>query len=361
MTAPNEPRRPRAFALDDPDVEVVEERRRDSAGEAGSGDEPPSLPRTPRIEEAWAERLATLSLDRGFRWGSLLLSAALALVGLAFALWFTRFTAVAFTRDDWVGWIAFGLLLVVALSAFVLVAREVRGILSFRRLGRIRADAERALREGDRRAEAQAIRRIIQPFRARADLKWALARLDEHARAVRDPGDLLTLADRDVLLPLDGEARRIVAGSARRVAVVSAISPTGLLTVGWVLVENLRLLRALAGLYGGRPGFFGTMRLARMVFVHIVATGGLAMTDDLFGQFLGQDILRRLSARLGESVFNAALTARVGAAAIGVIRPLPYLEAPPVRARDFMGEILRPRAGGEAAEKEEVPRAKPGG
>ena len=83
------------------------------------------------------------------------------------------------------------------------------------------------------------------------------------ARSVRDPGDLLRLTDRDVLLPLDGEARRLVAGSARRVAVVSAISPTGFLTIGWVLIENLRLLRALAALYGGRPGFIGTSAVIR--------------------------------------------------------------------------------------------------
>ena len=62
-----------------------------------------------------------------------------------------------------------------------------------------------------------------------------------------------------------------------------------------------------------------------MVFTHIVATGGVAMTDDLLGQFLGQDLLRRLSRRLGEGAFNGALTARIGMAAIDVIRPLPFL------------------------------------
>ncbi|MFM9943009.1 MAG: YcjF family protein [Hyphomicrobiaceae bacterium] len=341
-------RRPRAFALDDPAIEVVREAPR-GGDAAADGDE---LPRPlPPHEDGWGERLANLSLDRSFRWGSLLFSAALGLTSLAFALWFVRFTAIAFTRNDWVGWLAFGLLMLVALSVAVLIAREIRGIWRFRRLGRIKADAERALREGDKKAEALAVQRITAAYRGRPALKWSLARLDEHAKAVHDAGDLFRLTDRDLLLPLDGEARRLVASSARRVAVVSAVSPTGFLTVGWVLIENLRLLRALAGLYGGRPGFVGTMRLARMVFVNIVATGGIAMTDDLLGQFLGQDLIRRLSARLGESVFNAALTARIGAAAIGVIRPLPYIEAPPVRARDFMGEILRPKAEAEPAAK----------
>ncbi len=66
------------------------------------------------------------------------------------------------------------------------------------------------------------------------------------------------------------------------------------------------------------------------------------MTDDLLGQFLGQDILRRLSRRLGEGAFNGALTARIGIAAIEVIRPLPFLAAKRPRVREVLGEVLRP-------------------
>jgi len=363
MTGQPEARRPRAFTLDDPNIEIVAEGRRPDdpspgSAEADGRDAAKTADPAKPADDGWLDRLASLDLDRGFRWGSLLFSAAAGLAGLAFALWFTRFTSVAFTRDDWVGWLALGLLMLVALALVVIIGREVRGILRFRRLGRIKADAERAIRDKDLKAEAQAVQRILSPYRARPALRWPIARLDEHARAVRDPGDLFRLADRDVLLTLDGDARRFVARSARRVAVVSAISPTGLLTVSWVLVENLRLLRTLAGLYGGRPGFVGTLRLARMVFLNIVATGSIAMTDDLLGQFIGQDLLRRVSARLGESVFNAALTARVGAVAIGVIRPLPYLEAPPVRARDFMADILRPKSAPDQAGTED--KTKPG-
>jgi putative membrane protein len=85
----------------------------------------------------------------------------------------------------------------------------------------------------------------------------------------------------------------------------------------------------------------GGMRLARMVLVHILATGGLALTDDLIGQFIGQDLARRLSRRLGEGLFNGALTARIGSAAMEVCRPLPYIEATPVRVRDVLAELMR--------------------
>ena len=146
-------------------------------------------------------------------------------------------------------------------------------------------------------------------------------------------------------MPLDVAARRTILKSAKRVSVVTAISPIIWMAMIYVAVENLRMLRALAGLYGGRPGTIGALRLARMVVTHIVATGGLAITDDLLGQFLGQDLLRRLSRRLGEGAFNGALTARIGAAAVEVTRPLPYLDAEPVRARDMLPELFRRRSG----------------
>ena len=156
------------------------------------------------------------------------------------------------------------------------------------------------------------------------------------------PGELLALADRDIVAALDAEARSLITRSAKRVATVTAMSPMVLISVGYVLIENLRLLRGLATLYGGRPGLLGSLRLARLVLGHIIATGGLAMTDDLLGQFLGQDILRRLSRRLGEGAFNGALTARIGVAAIEVIRPLPFLAAKPPRVRDILGTALKP-------------------
>jgi putative membrane protein len=159
---------------------------------------------------------------------------------------------------------------------------------------------------------------------------------------VHDAGELLALADRDVVARLDLEARSLTTRAAKRVATVTALSPMVLIAVGYVLVENLRLMRALATLYGGRPGLLGSLRLGRLVLGHIVATGGIAMTDDLLGQFLGQDILRRLSRRLGEGAFNGALTARIGVAAIEVIRPLPYLAAKPPRVRDILAAVLKP-------------------
>jgi putative membrane protein len=331
-SANSDPRRPRAFSPSEAEIIEPVSPQADTVDERAPGAPPlPAGLQLPTFED----------IGRGIRWGSWLLSAMGALASIAFGLWFSRFVSVAVAREDWIGWISFGLAIIILVALLMLVVRELVGFVRLRRLGRIRSAAEKALRERNVSEEREAIQAIRRLLAGRSELRWHLARLDEHARDVRDPGDLMRLADRDLMLVIDGEARRLVAKAAKRVTVVTAISPAAFVSVGYVLIENLRLLRSLAGLYGGRPGFAGTARLARMVIGHIVATGSIALTDDLLGQFLGQDLLRRVSRRLGEGVFNGALTARIGAAAVEVTRPLPFIEAPPVRVRDFLGELMR--------------------
>jgi putative membrane protein len=95
------------------------------------------------------------------------------------------------------------------------------------------------------------------------------------------------------------------------------------------------------------------LRLARLVVGHVIATGGIAMTDDLFGQFVGQDVLRRLSRRLGEGAFNGALTARLGVVAVEVTRPLPNLDSEPLRVREIFSELVRSLRGADRTDKSE--------
>lgn len=285
-----------------------------------------------------------------FGWLGLMVSALLGLAGLAAGVAFAQFVSGVLARSDWIGIAGWSLLGVALLALIVLALRELLGLIRLGRLADLRREAEDARRSRDVGAERQVARRLRRVLSGRADLAWGLSRFAEHERDVRDPGELLALAEREIVAPLDVAAKRLILSSAKRVSLVTAMSPVAAIAVGFVLVENLRMLRGLAALYGGRPGMLGGMRLARMVFVHILATGGVALTDDLIGQFIGQDLARRLSRRLGEGLFNGALTARIGAAAVEVCRPLPYIEATPVRVRDVLAELTRrQRPGRETA------------
>ena len=112
---------------------------------------------------------------------------------------------------------------------------------------------------------------------------------------------------------------------ARRVALVTALVPLALADVAAALFSNLRMIRRLAEIYGGRSGTFGSLGLLRRVFTSLIATGAVALTDDLMGSVAGGGVLSKLSRRFGEGVVNGALTARVGVAAMELCRPLPFV------------------------------------
>ena len=329
-------REPRAFKAGDPALRTIatEEDGFDDGGFTTSKREGPS--------EVIAQRpISMRDVERGIRWGSIMLSAMAALASLAAGLWFTRFVSVAVERQDWIGWVAAALMVIIALALAVLVLRELIGFRRLARLSRLRKTMRTLVVTPDLQKERAAVALLSRHYRGRADMTWGLARLAEHKGDVLAPGELMRLADRELLAPLDLEARRVILKSAKRVATVAAISPMMWIAVGYVLVENVRMFRSIATLYGGRPGTLGALRLARLVVGHIIATGGIAMTDDLIGQFIGQDMLRRLSRRLGEGAFNGALTARLGVAAVEVIRPLPFLDATPLRVREIFAELFK--------------------
>jgi putative membrane protein len=322
----NTPRQPRVFSADDPSL-VVDEVPADAdistdGAEAIAEATPPVRPSLAEISR------------RGLRWGSVLVSALAGAAALSLVAWGARFVSAALARDDWIGWATLALLLVAAF-AFV-------GLRRVTQLTYLRSEIATAIAQGDRKRERRTAQRVAGLYAGRRAVAWNVRRFRDHVGDVHDPGELLALAEREIMLPLDAEARGLVTRSAKRVATVTALSPMAAIAVTFVLIENLRLLSALATLYGARPGFAGILRLGRMVLTHMVATGGLAMTDDLLGQFLGQDLLRRLSRRLGEGAFNGALTARIGVTALEAIRPMPFRTVKPPRMRDVLAEALKP-------------------
>lgn len=333
MTSPNvSQRKPHALDANDPAVEIECENERANVAGIDGGDNRLGTPDTVKPRQCQKGKL---------KWGVILLSALAALTALAASLSFTSLVTHVLSRDDWIGWFGFGLALIAGLALVVIVVRELFGLLRLLRLTRLRKAITSVMRDKNLEHERAVVKRLQAHYSTRSELKWPLERLKDHQSDVRDAGELLRLADREVMAPLDIKARELILKSAKRVTVATAISPMVWMAMLYVVAENLRLIKNLATLYGARPGGVGAMKLARMVFTHILATGGLALTDDLLGQFLGQDLVRRLSRRLGEGVFNGALTARIGTAAVAVTRPLPFLDAEPLRLRDIMRDLAR--------------------
>ncbi|MEE3099790.1 MAG: TIGR01620 family protein, partial [Pseudomonadota bacterium] len=229
----------------------------------------------------------------------------------------------------------------VALAALLVgLAREGLALARLGRMDAARREADRAIAANDRDLAASAVDRLATLYRGRRDLDWANAEVAERRREAVDAEALVELAERAWLTRLDQDARRAVELSARQVATATALAPLPLIDVAAALFVNLRMIRRVAEIYGGRGGALGAWRLFKAVATHLVATGAVAATDDLIGPILGGGVLARLSRRFGEGLVNGALTARVGVAAIEVCRPLPFRALRAPTARGMVGRAL---------------------
>jgi putative membrane protein len=327
-------RQPRIFELDD-------DRLRGGPDPFAAVPEQSAAPRTATLQAA------TRARRPGWRWGALFFSAVGGLISLALGIWVADFVGALFAREDWLGYVAMALALVALFAALMIALRETLGFLRLARVAAIRAEAETALLRTDKPLAASASAGVERLFAAREDLGWGRRRLREHRLDVLDARELLVLTEREMLGPLDRQARAMIAVSVRRVALLTAVSPSALLDIGFVALENLAMLRRLATLYGGRPGFLGSLRLARLVLGHMALTGGVALGEDVIQQLVGHGLTARLSRRLGEGIMNGAFTGRIGIAAIELCRPLPFLEQERPRLRDFLAEMraVRRQAG----------------
>jgi putative membrane protein len=338
MSEPN--RRPATFKLDDPHVTVID-----------TDNEPGRLARgTIRITpEADAALLPVpvegpvVPLRRGFRWGALFWTALGGLVLLGTGLGVVNLVEDLFARSEGFGFLGLGFAVLATLALAVIVAREAFSLARLATIEKLHRRAADALLSDDRAASRTIVQDLLRIAHGNPQLARARTALAGHADDIIDGADLIRLAERELMTPLDIEARRLVSSAAQRVSIVTAVSPRALIDVLFVFAASLRLVRQLARLYGGRPGTLGLIKLMRHVIAHLAITGGMAASDGLVQQVLGHGIAAKLSQRLGEGVLNGLLTARLGLAAIDVTRPLPFTALPRPALGDLAKDLLRKR------------------
>ncbi|MEO0341800.1 MAG: TIGR01620 family protein [Pseudomonadota bacterium] len=279
-------------------------------------------------------QLATKRLSRRAHWAARLFWSGLLsfiTVYAGFAFW--TFTNRLLIENPVVG-VIFSILFGFALlGATVLALRELRALGRMRRLDRLRkwSDSDWTLREREEALKLKA--KIVALYRGREDLAWHVAELEARLDDAVDAEAVVYVTEAKLFAQLDKEAVQAVHASARQVALVTAFVPLALADVVTALIANLRMIREIATIYGGRSGGFGSWRLVRAVAAHLVATGAVALGDDLIQSLVGGGVLSKISRRFGEGLINGALTVRVGIAAMDVCRPMPFkaIERPKVR------------------------------
>jgi len=293
------------------------------------------------LETSMQRVIARGAAPRGGRlarwfWGSLS-----ALLGFALSLAAWNFVTTLLERNQILGAIALGLLAIFLGVAALISLRELSAFSRLRRLDKIQTEAKIAASEASLSGAQAVVDDLTRLYQGREDMRWGLARLKDQRGEVFDADGLLMLASHTLLDPLDARAMAEVEAASRQVAAVTAIVPLALADVATALAANLRMIRRIAEIYGGRAGTLGSWRLARSVLGHLVATGAVAVGDDLIGSVAGGGVLSKVSRRFGEGVINGALTARVGLAAIDVCRPIPLAPGKRASVTAVVGRALK--------------------
>lgn len=336
MTDRSQPRRPATFRLDDPGVVVTEA---DEAARLGRTTIQITPEHDPQALPVPIE--AALPARRGFPWGTLFWSGLAGLTLLGTGLSVLHLTEDLFARSETLGFVGVAFAFVTALALAVVIGRETFGLARLATIEKLHARAAAVLASDDRKESRIIVQDLLKIAHQNPQLARARATLESHTGEIIDGADMIRLAERELMSPLDAEARRLVSSAAQKVSIVTAVSPRAAIDVMFVFFAALRLIRQLAFLYGGRPGALGMIRLLRHVIAHLAITGGMAASDSLVQQMLGHGIAAKLSQRLGEGVLNGLLTARLGLAAIDVTRPLPFAALPAPKLSDLATDLLR--------------------
>lgn len=298
----------------------------------------------PQGAAATAAAIRIAGGGRSWGLGALFWSALMGLFTLAIGLWFWETVEALVARNVWLGRAALGLALIAGVSLLAISLRELAALARLRKADDVRDDAARAFRTADRSAALAALDGLDRFYANRPDMTAARAALADKRGDVMDGDALVLLAERELMGDLDRRAEAATRKGAKMVAAATAMLPMALIDVLAALTINLRMIREIAEIYGGRAGWLGSWRLLKAVSAHLIAAGAISVGDDLIGPALGGGALAKVSRRFGEGVINGALTARIGVAAMEVCRPLPFeARARPGVAGLIKGALVTPR------------------
>ena len=230
-------------------------------------------------------------------WTAVLITLALLVIWMVqgFLNWAGQFT----NTHPTLGTIVHGLLGILAIIVVVWVGRQYRAYRRLDLLGdfQMRLECARDLhvtRNDDiklrhdfqARLEKLQATRLIAPMLRESVLTVMASR--------SEPGEWVGAASSRLLRDMDERVKAIIEQEARRVGVMTALSPSGPLDTGIVLWRNARLALRIAEIYAVRPGGYGNYRLLRRVVTNMATAG------------LSQEVMQMLYAAYGPAAVEAA-------------------------------------------------------
>ncbi len=243
----------------------------------------------------------------------------LLVLGVA-AIDLVQFVDEAFQRGSGFGWVAAAAVAAGIGGGAYWLAAELRGLWRLRSTERLRALIPAAL-AGELKREIAIAAAILARDRMLAP---AVARYHAVLEPHHSGRDVLELFGRFVLVPADQLAQSAIRRASAQAFAINLVSPTVVIDTLFFAARAMRLVRDIAGIYGQRPGFAGTVHLLRRLASGAGLVGAVDLVGGVVVQQLGGAVLERVSASAAESAYAAQKMARLGLVAMALCRPIEF-------------------------------------
>ena len=197
------------------------------------------------------------TVQRRFSFSKLFFSAFLGLLSLGIGLYVDGLVRTLFERYTYLGWFGLGLTALLVFALLGIIIRELMALSRLNSIEHLRESIHEANCSQENKATQKAITELASLYKNRPDTARGRAIIQEQQGQIIDAQDYLNIAEKQLLAPLDERARKMVLDSAKRVSVVTAVSPRAVVDIAYVLMENFKLIRKLSEHYGGKPGVLG--------------------------------------------------------------------------------------------------------
>ncbi len=171
-------------------------------------------------------------------------------------------------------------------------------------------------------------------FRNRLDSFYISINDSHHDR------EICALFSHKVMHDIDQQAYQIVTKASKETALFVMISQIALLDTILTLWRNVRMIRQIATLYGGKPGFFGSISLTVTVIQNLIYADVSETVADGTAEILGGSVLSVMSTQIAQGLGAGILTARLGIHAMNACRPLPFMKDEQPRLKEIRREVM---------------------
>ncbi len=251
------------------------------------------------------------------------------------------FVIQQFSSSLLLGILFLGLIVTAIAATLMLSWRAYQNIRTLRTVAALQREGQKLIEIDAYGNAIPYLNKIVQFYNHRPEVKTRLESFYLNLNDSYHDRELCHLFSTHVIKEIDQQAYGIVVQRSKETALMVMISQIAILDAVLTLWRNVRMIRDVATLYGGRPGFLGSMSLITAVLQNLIYADVSELVAESVAEILGGSMLSIMSAQAAQGLGSGVMTARVGLQAIKACRPLPFSEEEKPRLRDIRKEIVK--------------------